>query len=153
MRVRGSNDASPWRQCAVWNCIRGTRNARILLFCHQYNIHEFLGTKRPIIVTLGSGQVRVTSLLLLGLWLCKCLLVRIFTSIIRVFPPAILTWLGMSPICRQHVGPTAKCRHIWRAWSCRGNTKWIPTQHFCVGDCQHSPNFLYVPELHTKKSS
>ena len=44
----------------------------------------------------------------------------------------------MLPTCRQHVGPTAKCRHIWRACSCRGNTKWIPTQHFL---CRWLPTF------------
>ncbi len=63
------------------------------------------------------------------------------------------TWLGKSPTCRQHVGPTAKCRHFWLTSPCRGDTKPIPTQYFCVGDCRHSPNFFLVPELHPKNSS
>ena len=44
-------------------------------------------------------------------------------------------WLGKSATCWQHVGPTAKCQHIWPACPCRGDTKLILTQHFCVGDC------------------
>jgi hypothetical protein len=41
------------------------------------------------------------------------------------------TWLAMSPTCRGHVGPTAKCRHIWPTCPCRGDTKLIPTASCC----------------------
>jgi transposase InsO family protein len=34
-----------------------------------------------------------------------------------------------------------------------GRHKTNPDTIFFVDDCRHSPNFLYVPELHTKKSS
>jgi hypothetical protein len=54
----------------------------------------------------------------------------------------IPTWVGKLATCRQQVGPTAKCRHIRPTCPCRGDTNLIPTQHFCVSDCQHSPNFL-----------
>jgi hypothetical protein len=52
-------------------------------------------------------------------------------------PP--LLWLAMSPTCRRHVGPTAKCRHFWPTRPCRADTKLIPTQHFCVGNGRHLP--------------
>jgi hypothetical protein len=52
---------------------------------------------------------------------------------------ATTSWLGMTATCRQHVAPTAKCWHFWLTSPCRGNTKPIPTQYFCVGDCRHSP--------------
>ena len=41
--------------------------------------------------------------------------------------------------CWQHVASTAKCRHFWPTSPCCGYTKLIPSQYFCVGDCQHSP--------------
>jgi hypothetical protein len=52
-------------------------------------------------------------------------------------------WLGKLPTYRQHVGPTAKCWHFWPTSPCRGDTKPIPTQYFCVGDCRHSPNLYF----------
>ena len=56
-----------------------------------------------------------------------------------VVPMMKQTWLGKLPTCRRHVAATARCWHIWPACPCHGNTKLIPTQYFCVGDCQHSP--------------
>ena len=40
-------------------------------------------------------------------------------------------WLGKSPTCRRHVGPTAKSRHIWPTGPRRADTISFPT-HFCV---------------------
>jgi hypothetical protein len=40
-------------------------------------------------------------------------------------------WLGKSPTCRQHVGPTAKSRHIWPTGPRRADTISFLT-HFCV---------------------
>jgi hypothetical protein len=54
-----------------------------------------------------------------------------------------LAWLGKLPTCRQHVGLTVKCQHFWLTSPCRCNTKPTPTQYFCVGDCQHSPNLYF----------
>ncbi len=59
----------------------------------------------------------------------------------NVIPP--FTWLGKLLTCWRHVGPTAECRHFWPASPCRGDTKPIPTQYFCVEDCQHSPNLYF----------
>jgi hypothetical protein len=47
---------------------------------------------------------------------------------------------NMSAKCRPG---KAKCRHFWPTSPCRGDTKPILTQYFCVGDCRHSPN-LYA---------
>ena len=56
--------------------------------------------------------------------------------------------LAMLLTCRRHVGPMAKCRHILPTCLCRGDTKLIPTQHFCVGDGRHSPPSSFrVPEV------
>ena len=38
-------------------------------------------------------------------------------------------WLGKSPTCRRHVGPTAKSRHFWPTWPSRADTNSFPT-HF-----------------------
>jgi hypothetical protein len=48
-------------------------------------------------------------------------------AMIRTTP----TWLGKSPTCRRHVGPTAKSRHIWPTGPRRADTISFPT-HFCV---------------------
>jgi hypothetical protein len=62
------------------------------------------------------------------------------TKSVGLYP---LPWLGKLPTCWRHVGLTAKCRHFWPTSPCRGDTKPIPTQYFCVGDCRHSPNLYF----------
>ncbi len=52
-------------------------------------------------------------------------------------------WLRKLPTCRQHVAPTAKCRHIFPKCPCRSDTVLIPT-HFCVsGFANIHQIFLY----------
>jgi hypothetical protein len=42
-------------------------------------------------------------------------------------------WLGMSPTCWLHVGPTAKSRHIWPTGPRRADTNLFPTLFLCRG--------------------
>ena len=43
------------------------------------------------------------------------------------------TWLGKSPTCRRHVGPTAKSRHFWPTRPSRADTNSFPTLFLCRG--------------------
>ncbi len=47
------------------------------------------------------------------------------------FSKGELPWLGKSPTCRRHVGPTAKSRHFWTTLPSRADTNSFPTL-FCV---------------------
>jgi hypothetical protein len=62
----------------------------------------------------------------------------------------IAIWLAMSPTCRRHVGPTAKCRHFLPTQPCHADTKLIPTQHFLVRDGQHLPFFFLYQSTYTQ---
>jgi hypothetical protein len=42
-------------------------------------------------------------------------------------------WLGKSPTCWRHVGPTAKSRHFWPTWPSRADTNLFPTLFLCRG--------------------
>jgi len=42
-------------------------------------------------------------------------------------------WLGKSPTCRQHVGPTVKSQHIWTTGPQRADTNLFPTHFFVSG--------------------
>jgi len=43
------------------------------------------------------------------------------------------SWLGKSPTCRRHVGPTAKSRHFWPTLPSRADTNLFPTLFFVLG--------------------
>ena len=65
--------------------------------------------------------------------ICWCLL-----NLLSLAP-----WLRKLQTCRRHVAPTAKCRHIWPKFLCRGNTILIPTHFFVPGFADIHQIFLY----------
>ena len=58
----------------------------------------------------------------------------------------IAIWLAMSPTCRRHIDPTAKCLHFLATQPCHAETKLIPTDtmagiypsSFCTRVCMHN---------------